>query len=257
MCRFVAYIGPPTTLEALLLDRQHSLLRQAHRPRHQHPGAVNVDGFGAGWYAHDTRVEPAVYRSTRPIWAEASFVSIAGVIETGALLAAVRDASPFSTFQETDVPPFSSDRYLFVHNGRVEGFRDGAAARLRRTLTERRESAITGSTDSEVLFAMVLDRIDSGLSLPDSLADTVNAVHAVADASLNLVLHDGHTIAATASGNSLFVLTDDQGPSVTIASEPLEKDARWQPVPQGSLVVATPERVATLPLDPSAARAAP
>lgn len=256
MCRFVAYLGPPATLEELLLDREHSLLRQAHRPRHQHPGAVNVDGFGAGWYAPGTRAEPAVYRSTRPIWADESFLSIAGVVETGALLAAVRDASPFSTFQETDVPPFSTDHYLFVHNGRVEGFREGPAARLRRTLTERRESGIIGSTDSEVLFAMVLARLDSGLSPSNALVDTVTAVQAVADASLNLVIHDGHSIAATASGNSLFVRAHDRGPSITVASEPLDEDARWQPVPQGSLVVATRGHLSTIPLDPSAERAA-
>ncbi len=63
MCRFVAYLGPPVTLGALLIHPPHALLRQAWAPRHQRHGCINADGFGAGWYDPARRPEPARYRS--------------------------------------------------------------------------------------------------------------------------------------------------------------------------------------------------
>ena len=58
MCRHLAYVGPPVTLEKLIIKPEHSLLQQAFAPRHQTHGTINADGFGVGWYDRDTRAEP-------------------------------------------------------------------------------------------------------------------------------------------------------------------------------------------------------
>ena len=51
MCRHLAYLGPPVTLAALLLDPPHGLLHQSYAPADMRGGGtVNADGFGAGWY---------------------------------------------------------------------------------------------------------------------------------------------------------------------------------------------------------------
>ena len=51
MCRHLAYLGPPTTLSALVLEPPHGLLRQSYAPADMRGGGtVNADGFGAGWY---------------------------------------------------------------------------------------------------------------------------------------------------------------------------------------------------------------
>lgn len=51
MCRHLAYLGPPTTLAALLLVPPHGLLRQSYAPMDMRGGGtVNADGFGVGWY---------------------------------------------------------------------------------------------------------------------------------------------------------------------------------------------------------------
>ena len=67
------------------------------------------------------------------------------------------------------------------------------------------------------------------------------SVLAVTHGKLNLLLSDGEEITATACGNSLFMLVGhglaDRG--VLVASEPLDSDARWAPVPEGSVVRAT------------------
>src|SRR5690349_3469014 len=131
MCRFLAYLGARVTLAELLLDPPHSLLRQSWAPRCQTHGTVNADGFGAGWYAFDVRPEPARYRTARPMWADPSFTSMAGVVSSTAVLAAVRSATPPSPVEETGAPPFTAGPWLFAHNGAVDGFHDGRREELR------------------------------------------------------------------------------------------------------------------------------
>ncbi|MGH9154309.1 MAG: ergothioneine biosynthesis protein EgtC [Acidimicrobiales bacterium] len=237
MCRFTAYLGPPVTLAALLIDPPSSLLHQSWAPRRQVSGVVNADGFGVGWWDHARRPEPARYRSPRPMWSDASFASLAGVVSSGGVLAAVRSATPGLGVEESATPPFTDGPWLFAHNGSVTGFRDGAASRLRRSLTERRDAGIAGPSDSEVLFAMVLDRLDSGSPPGDALAATVKTVAAEAGGRLNMVLGDGHSIHAVVWGDSMSARRGDDG-STVVASEPSDDDDRWRPVPDASLVEA-------------------
>ncbi len=241
MCRLFAYVGPAVTLEALLVTPPHSSLRQCWEPRSQASGVVNADGFGVGWYDHSRRPEPARYRSTLPMWADRSFASMAGLVTSTAVLAAVRSATPPLPTEESGTPPFSAGRWLFAHNGAVPGFREGAGARLRRLLSERRESGLEGSTDSEVLFALTLDQLDAGAAPCEALAAVVREVSASFGGRHNLVLTDGVSIAATAWGDSLVVRT---GPdSAVVSSEPSDVAPGWQVVPDGSVVWARPGEV--------------
>jgi glutamine amidotransferase len=240
VCRFVAYLGPPVTLEALLLAPEHSLLRQSWAPRHQRHGTVNADGFGVGWYDSVHRPEPARYRTARPMWADRSFASLAGVVASGAVLAAVRSATPPAPVEESGAPPFTSGRWLFAHNGAVDGFHDAPGIELRRRVSERARAAIEGASDAEVLFALVLDRLHAGASMGEALVEVIAAVEGVTTARLNLVLTDGGSVAATAFGDSLFVR---RGDGVVVASEPFDDDGCWQAVPDASLVDARADSV--------------
>jgi glutamine amidotransferase len=248
MCRFVCYLGPPVTLASVVLDPPHSLKRQAWAPRHQRVGAINADGFGVGWYDHARRPEPARYRTARPLWSDRSFESVSGLVTTTALVAAVRDATPPNPVEETGAQPFMSGRWLFAHNGKVEGWGIDPAVRtgLRRSLSEERDAAIEGAADSETLFALVLDRLDGGASPVDALRAVVGLALAVAPSKVNLLLTDGHQVTATACGDSLFVLEGED--AVVVASEPYDDDPRWRRVPEGSMVEARPGWVATVAL---------
>jgi len=237
MCRHLAYVGPPVTLEKLLLQPSHSLLHQASAPRYQTYGKVNADGFGVGWYDRDLRTEPARYRTTDPIWSDASFASLAGLVKSNAVLAAVRAASPGMPIEESATAPFTEGPWLFSHNGFVPGFSSGVGRALRRNVSERRALAMAGVTDSAVLFALVLDRLDSGASPVDALVSVVEMVEDLTTARLNLLLTNGERIAATAVRNSLFVFDDRQlTGAVVVASEPYNDDATWEEVPDGSVV---------------------
>ena len=232
MCRFVAYVGPPVSLAALLLEPPHSLVRQSWAPRMQTHGVVNADGFGVGWYTPSVRPEPALYRSARPMWADRNVASFGGVVSSGAVLAAVRSATPPSALEESNAPPFASGRWLFAHNGAVEGVGLGS---LRARLSEERLGLLEGSTDSEVLFGLVLDRLADGVEPGAALAGVVTSVSA---GRLNLVLTDGVSVFATAWGESLFTRS---GAGVVIASEPFDEAEDWVAVPDRSLVRATAE----------------
>ena len=103
-----------------------------------------------------------------------------------------------------------------------------------------------GGADSEILFALVLDALDGGATPAEALAAVVATARAVAPSILNLLLTDGHDVAATACGDSLFVLRGDD--SVVVASEPYDDDPAWERVPDGSMVEARPGWVTTVPL---------
>ena len=237
MCRHLAYVGPSVTLEKLIVKPEHSLLQQSFAPRYQTHGTINADGFGVGWYDRDKRLEPARYRTTRQIWADLSFASIAGLVSSNAVLAAVRSASPGMPIEETSTPPFTEGPWLFSHNGFVPGFRTGVGRELRRKVSETRALGIAGATDSELLFALVLDRLDAGTPPADALVSVVGLVEELTTARLNLLLTDGERVAATACRNSLFVFDDRQlTGAVVVASEPYDDDAGWEAVKDGSVV---------------------
>jgi glutamine amidotransferase len=232
MCRHLAYLGPPITLGDLLLSQPYSLLRQSWEPRYQQHGRFNADGFGVGWYDLDRRPEAARYRTARPLWADRSFASMAGLVASSAVLAAVRSASPGSPVEESGNAPFTWGPWLFSHNGMVEGFHDGAGPVLRRQVSDARLGVIEGAADSEVLFALVLDRLDAGASPVEALEDVVKTVEKVSGGRLNLLLTDGTRVAATAHGNSLFELRTAD--AVVVASEPFDDDPRWRRVEDGT-----------------------
>jgi glutamine amidotransferase len=250
MCRHLAYLGPPRSLSSLLHDPPQSLERQSWKPAHQRDGAMNADGWGVGWWDPTVRPEPARYRTAAPMWTDRSFRSVSEVVHPTAIAAAVRSATPPSPIVTTGNAPFASGPWLFSLNGYVVGFRGPVGEHLRRDVSEERAIGIEGTTDSEVLFALVLDRLDAGASPPEALAQVTAAVMEVADARLNLLLCDGRSITATTCGNSLFTLRDTglATGGVLVASEPLDDDPGWTAVPDGSAVHTTRDQGGFLPL---------
>ena len=68
-------------------------------------------------------------------------------------------ASPGASLVDTGNAPFVAGRWSFSLNGIVYGFRDGVGDALRaRVRADRLASGIVGDADTEVLFALVLQR---------------------------------------------------------------------------------------------------
>jgi glutamine amidotransferase len=230
MCRHLAWLGAPRTLASLVLEPEHGLLHQSYAPRRQARGVVNADGWGVGFLAPD-RPEPVRWRSARPLWGDASFASVAPVLSSGCVVAAVRSATVGMPLDESAAAPFTGGpggRWLLSHNGRV----DRAVLPLRRDA----ESVC----DSAVLAAHVL-------ADPLRVAETVRAVgSADPGAYLGLLLTDGSRVLATTWGDPVSYLVEPDG--VVVASEPWDDDPRWVDVPDRQLLEVTPDGVAVTPL---------
>ena len=253
MCRHLAYLGPPASLQALITDPPYGLSRQAWAPRRQFHGTMNVDGFGVGWYADGDPV-PARYRRAGPIWADPSFADLARVTRTRALLAAVRSATPGTEEGVAAAAPYASGRWLFSHNGALEGW-PVATASLAATLPPADLLALEARCDSALVWALVAGRLGAGAGPADALAWTVAALEEnQVGGRFNFLLTDGEVIAATAAGNSLCYRLGDGG--VVVASEPGDEEPGWTEVPDRSVLTATPAGVGLKPL-PAPQTAAP
>ncbi|MFF3500980.1 ergothioneine biosynthesis protein EgtC [Streptomyces sp. NPDC003247] len=254
MCRHVACVGPVEPLGRLLVEPPHALYRQSWAPRRQRHGTVNADGFGVGWYAEGDPA-PARYRRAGPIWADLSFADLARVVRSGALLAAVRDATLAGADAEAAAAPFAAGPWLFSHNGAVPGW-PGSLTPLVRGLSAADVLSMEARNDSAFVWALVLARLRAGDTEGQALADTVQEVAAAAPGSrLNLLLTNGTTITATAWGDSLWYLA---GPGrAVVASEPHDDDPRWQEVPDRTLLTASRTEVLLTPLKDPDTDAAP
>ena len=229
MCRHLAYLGPARSLADLLLEPEHGLLRQSYAPRRQCHGTMNADGWGVGFYAATRPDEPARWRSNRPLWADASFASVAPVIEAGCVLAAVRSASPGMPADETAAAPFQSGRWLLSHNGTLDRALLGP------------HPAAESVCDSAQLAAHLFD------SGPERAGQFVADLGRRDPAArLNLLLTDGQHILATRWNDTLSVLRTDD--AVVVASEPYDDDPRWADVAEHHLVEVTADAVTTTPI---------
>lgn len=247
----VAYLGEPeVTLSSLVLEPGHSLMVQSYAPKEMMSGVVNADGFGVGWYVPWSGEEPAVYRSNASLWSDRSFAGIAPKVRARTILGAVRSATPGLPVEESGVPPFASGPFMFVHNGAIEDFRRTTMRPLRDSLSDESYAGLLGATDSETIFARLLDSLKNE---PTDLAEaTVETVYHVAGvcgelgvkATLNLAVTDGAAMAFTrfstdGPGNSLYFVEDAAAfpEAVVVASERLDEDRGWRAVPDRHLLV--------------------
>ena len=151
MCRWLAYKGSPILLTDVLYTPAHSLIDQS---LHSRLGAetTNGDGFGVGWYGAPPT--PGVFHSTEPAWNDQNLRELAGHISSPLFFTHIR-AAIGSSVQQTNCHPFRHGRWLFMHNGFIDGF-----AAIKRDLVlavdESLYPEIKGQTDTEALFYLAL-----------------------------------------------------------------------------------------------------
>ncbi|GAB1542041.1 ergothioneine biosynthesis protein EgtC [Scytonema sp. NUACC21] len=249
MCRLLAYLGSPISLEPLLYQPQHSLIVQSYQPREMLSGVVNADGFGVGWYHSYKETEPFIYKNTLPIWNDVNLPSLSRFVESGCILAYVRSATPGQALDFSNSQPFQYQRLLFIHNGRIDKFRQTLFRPIRNQLDDKIYKWIGGTTDSEHIFALVLNEwlINPKESLEQALRTTLLKLAELAQSYqtyvlANLVISDGHRLIASrfstkSPAPSLYWLCDDPTfPNSTIvASEPLFA-GQWIPFAENSII---------------------
>ena len=183
-----------------------------------------------------------------PMWTDSSLADVAGEIHSGAVLAAVRNATAGMPVGEGACAPFSDGRWLFSHNGRVSGW-PGSLALLASTLPVEDLMTLDAPTDAAFLWALVRHRLRAGACAADAVASVVTEVAAAAPQSrLNLLLTDGQTVVGTTWTHALWTRRTEA--AIAVSSEPWDPDDdTWVEVPDRSVVVATPQSVSTRALD--------
>src|ERR1700754_3428718 len=151
MCRWLGYFGDPIRMGELVYNPAHSLIEQSRGARFT-SHLTNADGFGVGWYGSEEL--PGVHRSVAPAWSDRNLRDLCGQIRSPLFLAHIRAATG-TPVQQTNCHPFRHGRWLFVHNGVINGF-----PAMRRDLLYAVDSSLfdglAGSTDSEALFYLAL-----------------------------------------------------------------------------------------------------
>lgn len=247
MCRLVGYLGKSIQLDELLYKPQHSLYHQSYNPQELKSGVVCADGVGIGWY--DDNGKPFIYRNTIPLWNDTNLEELSHYVKSSCAVGYVRLAQTGETQDLSNCQPFRSDKLLFVHNGAIANFQETLYRPIRETLSDSTYRQIKGVTDSEHIFALLLDQWQSSpkITLVDALRATLETLTDMArkydtSFSANIIVTDGHAIAASRyaydkEAPSLYWHCDNQShpTQVTVASEPLSEQ-KWYPfTPQSTL----------------------
>ena len=249
MCRWLAYAGRPRYLEELVAKPSHSLIAQSQNAV-EAKVPINGDGFGLGWY--DSRPEPGLFREVLPAWSDSNLRSMAAQIRSPLFFAHVR-ASTGTESIRPNCHPFASGRWLFMHNGQIGGY-EQIRRRIESLLPDARYAERAGTTDSELLFLLLLAQglEDDPIGAIGRMLAQVEATMAEAGIAKPL-----RFTAAASDGKRIYAIrhaSDRRPPSLywqqraqgfVIVSEPLETDETdWQVVPPEQVLIVERDRLA-------------
>jgi glutamine amidotransferase len=275
MCRWLAYSGSPISISDLLYRPQHSLIDQS---LHSKLGAetTNGDGFGVGWYSGEET--PGIYRSIEPAWNDRNLQDLAAHIRSPLVFAHIR-AAIGSAVQATNCHPFRHGRWLFMHNGFIDGF--GEVKRdLVLAVDPSLYPSIEGSSDTEVFFHLALtfglkDDPPAAVASAVGLIEEVGRKHGVEHPiQMTVATTDGTSVwafrySSQRESRSLFystnvptlrelhpeveILATVSDESRLIVSEPLrDLPGAWNEVPESSYGVVQPGEDELRPFEPKA-----
>jgi len=232
----------------LVCTPRHSLVRQSLRAD-EAKAVTNGDGFGIGWYGE--RAEPGIYREVMPAWSDENLLALCSNVRSRLFFAHVRAATGTGIARQ-NCHPFHYGPYLFMHNGQIGGY-----GQLRRAMESRLPDHLyaqrKGATDSELLFLMIVNRMEMGETIPQAVSQVLNETLAMMHVlridkplRFSAALADGKEVHAFRFSSDLHAPTlylHRQGEhGQVIASEPLEDGHEgWELIPQGTVVHLTAE----------------
>lgn len=252
MCRLLGIVASePTDFKIVLREAPRSMaaLSREHR-----------DGWGIAVFDDDANgwcVEKGVACASE----DARFHQLAVGSRGEILVSHIRRKTVGETAL-VNTHPFERGRWVFAHNGTIKD-----VSWLQKNASQPRLAEVSGETDSEILFAWLLTRLDeAGVTATPAcgvtdaaLGGAVRAARGLTEpGALNFLLSDGMTTYAHRFGRTMYLL--DRGPqdevrtrrssrdgtvletpwsphrsAVFIASERMT-DEPWQQVEEGTLV---------------------
>lgn len=231
MCRLLGIATESVTRFArCLCDAPRSMANQSREQRDGWGAAVYVDG--GAWLVEK-----------RPECAEddAHFAS-AAMATAGVVLVAHVRARTVGAVSAANTHPFLRDGWVFAHNGTVSD-----VDHLQSRTSSERQREREGETDSEMLFAYLLSRLDecgltrssASFAIDETLGRAVGELTRRRAGSMNFVLSNGPLLYAHRCGRPLYLLErrarETSPASFLVASEPITSEA-WVPFEDHSLV---------------------
>ena len=181
MCRVLAYIGPETPLEHLLLTPPNSLVNQALDPELYPELQLAGWGFGAWSDALLKPEEPLIYRRPMPAFYDDNARHIIPSLQASTMLAHVRAAAYDATtvLADENCHPFSFEgtRWIVAQNGNLPSWQILQRELLQHCKDEYLEQ-MRGTTDTEFLYVLLLSLLES---------DSDQAVQAALEEMLRLI----------------------------------------------------------------------
>jgi predicted glutamine amidotransferase len=264
-------MGTPIIIDKILYQPKNSLVNQSINAREiEEP--LNGDGFGIGWYVPEVNNEPVTFVSVNPAWSNRNLRNLAPKIRTECFIAHVRAAS-VGEVSESNCHPFQYKNLLMMHNGGIENF--GLIKRkIREPLTDELYNWIKGQTDSEHIFAYLLNHLLSDPkkaitpeTVMDAFEKTFTEIKKMMaengikeEAYLNMFVTNGSFFVGTRyvtnpkeepltlyhseggryvveDGVSHMVAPDDDDQAVLIVSEKLTEESHWTLIPANHFVI--------------------
>jgi glutamine amidotransferase len=210
----MAYLGEPVSLSHLLFETDSCLVRQSYSPRMMKT-FLNLAGFGmAAWDPRSTHADdPFTYRATTLPGFDRNLRDLARKLEPTCLVAHVRGVTDadYDSVAESNLHPFRfrGARVALAHNGHLRQFsrmRYDLAPHVRPDVAQH----ISGRTDSEWIYALVLSHLEDPYGEPEArelgnavastlrLLREVRSRHGIDTSSpVNLCVVSGRTLVAT------------------------------------------------------------
>jgi predicted glutamine amidotransferase len=216
MCRLLGIVASePTDFKIVLREAPRSMaaLSREHRDGW---GIAVFDDDASGW---------SVERGVACASEDARFHQLAVGSRGEVLITHIRRKTVGETAL-VNTHPFEHGRWVFAHNGTVED-----VAWLLKNASQERLAEVCGQTDSELLFAWLLTRLDeagvAGCAASDATDRALGpAVRAAREhggfGAFNFLLSDGATTYAHRFGRSMYLL--DRGPRDEVRTRRTSRD---------------------------------
>ncbi len=216
MCRLFGFRSVISSqVHRSLVEAENGIMQQSQ---------IHSDGWGVAYYVANA---PHLIKSTSPAMEDRLFQKISGLVASEAVVAHIRKATQGQSCV-TNIHPFQYGRWIFAHNGNIENFAQHREQLTSRICTYLRRF-ILGSTDSEVIFYLILSHLSrrielhrSGCALPDlaeAVADAMSEITGIVGpwhgdndgpptkTYLTFIISDGACMLAHQGGKTLYYST--------------------------------------------------
>ena len=245
MCRMLAYLGNNILLSKLLLIPEHSLEKQAWQPKELRETKLNADGFGFSWYTEGNS-DAYRYRNILPIWNDSNLFALSNSMQRPLWLAIVRSATEGLSVTLDNTPPFIHRQWCFMHNGYLSNFETSIREKIRNELSAEYASLIKGCTDSEYIFALLMQLLNENTLVVaiQKCMKIITTIMGKNRALLNIILSDGVQIYATrhainGESPSLYYANDTLefgSDNQLISSKKLNNETNWSALAEHEIV---------------------